>query len=166
MYGIFVDSIAADVTNSSVHVIGDTPFTGNQYGVGIYYTHGATGTVDSNMVYSYQKNGMAFTLQGTNVVATNNTVTGNGQVPYIAQNGIEFGWGASGNARGNTINGNWYTGASWSSTGLLLFNVNANEVKNSNNKFLNNQKNQAIVTMQSCPHQYGGFYQDYALCDL
>lgn len=95
---------------------------------------------------------------------TDNTVAGVGNVPYIAQNGIQFGYRSQGVARGNTIDGNWYSGANWTSTALLLFDVNANQVKTSNNKFLHNQRNLVLVTTQACPHQYGGFYEDYGLC--
>ncbi len=164
-YGVFVDNgQTVNVSNSYIFKIGDTPPSGNQYGVGIYYTDGATGTVSVNTVSEYQKNGMAFTDEGTRVDATGNTVNGSGEVPNIAQNGIEFSYGASGSARGNTINGNWYTGSNWTSTGLLLFDVSANQVKTSNNKFMNNQRNLAVITAQSCSHQYGGFYQTYKLC--
>ena len=172
-YGVFVDgkagAVSVDVTNSRIYDIGDHPHSGTQYGVGVYYygfrTAGtASGTVSGNEVSDYQKGGIV--VNGSNASATvaDNQVTGLGNVPFIAQNGIQFGYLSQGVVRGNTIDGNWYNGADWSSTALLLFNVNANQVKTSNNKFLNNQRNQTLVTAQACPHQYGGFYEDNGLC--
>lgn len=165
-YGVFVDKGASvNITDSTITDIGDQPsFTGAQHGVDVYYTDGSSGTVSGNTLSDYQKNGFAATETGTNVAVLNNIVDGNGIIPYIAQNGIEFAYGASGSARGNDINGNWYSGATWSSTGLLLFDVNANQVKTSNNKFTGDQHNLALVTAQACPHEYDGFYEQYGLC--
>lgn len=122
------------VTNSEIHDIGETPFNGAQHGVAVYYatvdtsspsgqcTEGTTGgTIKGNTIYDYQKGGIVANCSGTNVEVSSNTVTGLDSVPYIAQNGIQFGYGATGTAMGNTVDGNWYTGANWSSTGILIF---------------------------------------------
>lgn len=163
-YGVFVDKDAdVNVTNSKVHQIGDNPFSGNQYGVAVYYTDGSSGTVSGNTIYAYQKNGFAATLPGTDVAVNDNVVTGEGSITYIAQNGIEFGFGAQGSAKNNEIDGHWYAGSNWTSTGLLLFDVSAKQVKTSKNKFVDNQTNLAIITAQSCPHVYGGFYDGICL---
>src|SRR5256885_47207 len=113
------------ITASQIHNIGNTPFDGTQHGVAVYYatvdngsasaqpqcTTGSTiGTIDSNTIWSYQKGGITANCSGTNVTVTGNTVTGLGPVDFIAQNGIQFGFGASGLARGNTISDNFYTG--------------------------------------------------------
>ena len=51
----------------------------------------------------------------------NNTVTGQGPVDYIAQNGIQLGYAAKGTVTGNTVTGNAYTGANLaSSAGILV----------------------------------------------
>lgn len=178
-YGVVVQQADVDVINSNIHNIGDVPFNGSQHGVGVYYANvdgesngdcttesGLTsGSVDSNNVSLYQKGGVVVVCKGTNVSVTNNTVTGLGPVDFIAQNGIQFGYGAKGIASGNTIDGgNEYTGTGWTSTGLLLFDVNAKDVKTSNNKFIHNQTNLAVVTAQACSKMYGGFYGTYGLC--
>ena len=91
---------------------------------------------------------------------TNNTVAGEGQIDYIAQNGIQFGYGASGSVTGNTITGNWWTGCSnqdaaktgctpWVSTGLLLYDVDANAVNVSNNTYRDDQRNKYLLTSAS-----------------
>ena len=178
-YGVVAQQAAVDVRDSTIHNIGENPFNGAQHGIGIYYasvigkTNGdciadgsasTSGSIDGNTISAYQKGGIVVACPGANVTVTNNQVLGEEQIPYIAQNGIQFGYGASGNVRGNTIVGNYYTGASWTSTGLLLFDVNANAVKRSNNMFRNNQTNLNVTTSQACPHLYGGFYNSYGLC--
>ncbi|HUZ29876.1 MAG TPA: hypothetical protein VMU90_11575 [Solirubrobacteraceae bacterium] len=165
-YGVFVDggkgNVSVDVTNSSIHNIGDVPFGGVQHGIGIYYygynTLGTvSGTVSSNSVFAYQKGGI--TVNGGNASAnvTGNTVTGLGQVPFIAQNGIQFGFGATGVASGNQISGNYYTGCSnqdaaktgcvpYVSAGLLLYDINPSQVSRFNNKYRDDQRNELVVT--------------------
>ena len=172
-YGIFVDGItgdvSVDVTDSTISNIGDSPFDGNQYGVAVYYygygtTGTVSGTVSGNTVSQYQKGGIV--VSGTNaaVDVTDNMVTGLGPVPFIAQNGIQFGYGASGSATGNTITGNAYSGSGYVSAGLLLFDVAANAVSTSNNHYSGNQRNRVLVTTQACPSMYGGVYGSWDIC--
>ena len=107
---------------------------GGQTGIGAYFFD-ATGAVSNSNIYDYQKGGIVINgLSSANV--TDNLVTGWGTVPFIAQNGIQFGYGARGNAMRNTVTGNWYTGTDWGSTGILVFEtggvtVNGNTVQNS-----------------------------------
>ncbi|HXI23196.1 MAG TPA: right-handed parallel beta-helix repeat-containing protein [Pyrinomonadaceae bacterium] len=158
------------ITDSQIHNIGETPFNGTQHGVAVYYATltattsscdpvGSTaGTIDGNTVSRYQKGGITVNCSGTNVTVTDNTVTGLGRVDFIAQNGIQFGFGASGLARGNTISDNFYTGTAgvgpnpggqnppgWEyvSGGLLLYQPG--DVKRSNNKYSGNQQNLLMV---------------------
>jgi len=51
-----------------------------------------------------------------------NTITGYGPVPFIAQNGIQYSQGAGGTIQDNTISGNWYSGSSATSAGIILYN--------------------------------------------
>jgi hypothetical protein len=138
------------ITDSEIHDIGETPFNGTQHGVAVYYatsdtgsasaqpqcvTGSTSGKIDSNEIYDYQKGGIVANCRGTEVNVTNNIVTGLSSVPFIAQNGIQFGYGGKGMAKANTVNGNWYTGANWSSTGILIFEssdvmVQGNTVEN------------------------------------
>ena len=131
-YGVVVNAAAVNVTNSSIHDIGETPLNGAQHGVGVFYTTlnpdatstgtAATGTVSGNIVTKYQKGGIVVNGPGAAVTISGNTVTGEGPVAYIAQNGIQVGRGATGTITGNTVTGNAYTGANnASSTGILVF---------------------------------------------
>ncbi|MDQ1494865.1 MAG: hypothetical protein QOG69_1348 [Actinomycetota bacterium] len=113
-----------NVTSSNIHDIGETPLNGTQHGNAIYYralgTGTASGTISGNAITHYQKGGI--TTNG-NVFATitNNAVTGQGPVNYIAQNGIQVGYGAKATVTGNIVTGNAYTGANLaSSAGILV----------------------------------------------
>src|SRR5437588_9945138 len=67
--------------------------------------------IDNNVVRDYQKNGI--TANGdVAATITNNSVQGAGRVDYIAQNGIQFGSGATGQVSGNSMTDNVYTGCS------------------------------------------------------
>jgi hypothetical protein len=117
-----VGAVSVDVTGSSIHDIGETPLNGSQHGTGVYYRAfggSASGTISNNSVAHYQKNGI--TING-NVSATiaNNTVTGEGRVPYIAQNGIQVGYGAQASVTENIVSGNAYTGPNGASSGGIL----------------------------------------------
>jgi hypothetical protein len=118
-----VGAVSVNVTGSTIRDIGETPLNGTQHGTAIYYralgTGTASGTVSGNTITHYQKNGI--TING-NVSAgiTKNTVTGEGPVDYIAQNGIQLGYGAKATVTGNSVTGNAYTGSNLASSGGIL----------------------------------------------
>jgi hypothetical protein len=126
-FGVVVNgdagAVSVNVTGSTVNHIGETPLNGTQHGVAIYYRAfggSASGDISGNTLTNYQKGGI--TANG-NVTATitNNTVTGQGAVDYIAQNGIQVGYGANATVSGNTVTRNAYTGANnASSAGILV----------------------------------------------
>jgi hypothetical protein len=135
-FGVVARGASVNVTNSTVHDIGEVPLDGTQHGLAIYFatvdtgsataqptcTSGATtGTISGNSVANYQKGGIISNCTGTTVTVKNNTVTGEGPVPYIAQNGIQAGYGAKATVTGNTVTGNAYTGPNGaSSAGILV----------------------------------------------
>jgi hypothetical protein len=145
---VLVNGAAVNVTSSSVHAIGEMPLNGSQHGNAIVYLNGASGIIRGNHVYSYQKNGI--TVSGVNASGTpgslatsasvlSNIVTGEGHVSYIAQNGIQISYGASGIVTGNTVSGNWYTGPTNTACGLLFYQ--AGGVKQNTNTLFDNQTN-------------------------
>ncbi|HEX2922511.1 MAG TPA: right-handed parallel beta-helix repeat-containing protein, partial [Chloroflexota bacterium] len=101
-FGVLVNGddnvVAVDVKNSRIHDIGETPLNGTQHGVAIYYrafgSGAATGKISGNTISNYQKGGIVANGAGTKADIRNNTVTGQGPVSYIAQNGIQVGYGA------------------------------------------------------------------------
>ena len=134
-FGIVVRQAIVNVSNSDVHDIGETPLNGSQHGIAIYYATidtgtattqpncvpGATsGTITGNAIDDYQKAGIVANCAGTVVKIADNVVTGEGAVNYIAQNGIQIGYGAKATVTGNTVSGNAYTGANLASSGGIL----------------------------------------------
>jgi hypothetical protein len=147
-FGVLVNGATVNTTNSSVHAIGEVSLNGSQHGNAIVYLNGAHGMISGNHVFNYQKNGI--TVSGVNADGTvpgpatsasvlNNVVTGEGHVSYIAQNGIQISYGASGTVTGNTVSGNWYTGPTYTACGLLFYQ--AGGVKQNANNLFNNQTN-------------------------
>ena len=161
-FGIAVDAQSdVKVTGCEIYNIGyhssDGSFAPNglQRGNAIYY-YGSSGEISYNTVYSYQKGGIIANFPSSDGEPVNilyNTVTGLGSVPFIAQNGIQMGWGAKGTIRGNTVSGNYYISyevpgegkaigqQDWVSCGILLYLVEPGEngVKPSQNKIQDNQ---------------------------
>jgi hypothetical protein len=148
-YGVVVNAAAVDVTNTSIHDIGENPFNGSQHGVGVLYTTilqsgdstgtSASGTLRGSTISLYQKNGVVISGPGATAIVQNNTVTGLGQVDFIAQNGIQVSFGASGTVTGNEVSDNYYTPKSYTACGLLFYQ--AAGVKQSSNTFSGNEIN-------------------------
>jgi hypothetical protein len=148
-YGVVANAANVDVTNSSIHDIGESPFNGSQHGVAVLYTTidqagnttgpAATGTLSGSTITRYQKNGVVVSGSGAAVVVKGNTVTGAGPVDYIAQNGIEIASGATASVTGNTMSGHFYTPGTVTACGLLFFQ--AGGVKQNSNTMFANQTN-------------------------
>jgi hypothetical protein len=66
-------------------------------------------TISGNVATDYQKTGI-LANGSVNVTVTDNEVTGAGTIGYIAQNGIQVGFGGAGFLRGNAIADNFHTG--------------------------------------------------------
>jgi len=128
-FGVLVNGdagpVSVDVLNSTIHDIGESPLNGSQHGVAVYYRAfflggGATGKINGNTIERYQKGGIVVNGVGSNAVVSNNIVHGLAPVNFIAQNGVQFGFGSSGSAMKNTVTGNQYTGSSTASGGILV----------------------------------------------
>ena len=119
------DDISLDILSSNIHDIGESPHTGAQHGFGIYWraffpAGGVTGRIVGNTVTAYQKGGMAMNGTGVQATISDNTVTGDGHVTYIAQNGIQIGYGASASVMRNRVSGNSFIGSDGSSSAGVL----------------------------------------------
>lgn len=124
-YGILNNSGKVTVTSSRIHNIGETPFNGDQHGVGIdFISNGSKpvgGSITKNQVSLYQKNGIVVRGQTSSAITVgNNTVTGRGPIPDIAQNGIEIGFSALATVTNNTVSGNSYKGSNDAASGGIL----------------------------------------------
>ncbi len=100
------------IANLTVKGVRDNPIDGDQTGDAIYaYSDIAPirnlEVVGCN-VFDFQKNGI--TMNGADLVANvhGNQVTGAGEVNFIAQNGIQFGFGSSGLIQSNAVSGCYY----------------------------------------------------------
>jgi hypothetical protein len=157
-YGIVDNGITTNITDSSIHNIGEVPFNGAQHGNAVLYINGARGSISGSTVSHYQKNGITVSgkaangsdagLIKTSVSVLNNTVTGEGGISYIAQNGIQISFGASAKLVGNDASLNRYLPAKVTACGLLLYKaggVSASKAGISyvkaENDFHNNEQN-------------------------
>ncbi len=145
--GILFDGASGSITDNTVMGI-NQGHSGCQEGNAIEVrnapfdgTHPAIKTVaiSGNTISDYQKTGI---VANGDVAATitKNTVTGAGQINYIAQNGIQIGFGATATVKGNTSSGNWYTPTTDIACGILFFD--AGGVKASNNTWFANERDQ------------------------
>jgi hypothetical protein len=131
-YGVVVNATTGvSIANSTIHDIGETPLNGSQHGVGVLYTTinqdgtstgaSASGTLSNTTITNYQKNGVVVSGSGAAVTITDNTVTGEGPISYIAQNGIQISFGATAKLVGNTVSLNNYVPSKVTACGLLLY---------------------------------------------
>jgi parallel beta-helix repeat protein len=103
---------------------------------------GQTGTavIEDNEISGYQKNGITVRGNGSAADIIGNQITGAGPTSVIAQNGIQISNGASATLINNLVTGNDYTGATWTSTGILLYSA-ADGVELDGNTVSGNQLN-------------------------
>jgi len=132
-YGVLIDgsvnNVAVDITNTAVHNIKSATNPNSDQGVGISYrafqlggmTGTAGGTVSNCNVYDYQKGGIEANGQGVNVTIRDSTLTGSGPDIFLAQNGIQVGFGANGTVTGNNVSKNSFNpDTNFAATGVLV----------------------------------------------
>jgi hypothetical protein len=97
--------------------------------------------ISGNTVTNYQKTGI---VTNGSVAATivGNVITGVGPVDYIAQNGIQIGFGGTAIVEDSRISGNDYTPKSFVSCGLLMFD--ADGVRAFQNHYGDNERNACV----------------------
>ncbi len=121
-FGVVNNGGKVTITKSQIHDIGENPLNGDQHGVSIYFAYGvpSAGSITSNMIWNYQKGGIVVNGTSGIVPVTSNTVIGQGPVNYIAQNGIQIGYGAKATVTKNIVIGNSYTGTGDAASGGIL----------------------------------------------
>ncbi len=126
IYGVAYWNAGGKLLNCDVVHVRETPFNGDQHGVGIF---GGTNTTPFSLevggvnVTDFQKNGTVFTGAGYSVNMHDCTVTGQGMTPLNAENGIEYINGAAGSITNCAVSGSYYTGPTYTATGLLLYSA-------------------------------------------
>jgi hypothetical protein len=153
---------SATIAGNHITQIRSTSFAlrGCQAGIGVQVGRaseaGDTGhaTVALNLIDKYQKNGMTVDGVGSSGDVLYNRVQGDGEQPLTsfnlaAQNGIQFGRGATGEVRSNTVLDNTYNNpALATSTGFLVFDLPGN-VRVSDNRAERNDDNYAFLNVQN-----------------
>jgi hypothetical protein len=86
-------------------------------------------TIVNNNVSDYIKNGITVNGELATGSVMRNTVVSDADSVY-AQNGIQFGYGATGQAHHNNVDNDWYTGEDWTASGILIFEADKVSVKN------------------------------------
>jgi parallel beta helix pectate lyase-like protein len=137
--GILFDGASGSITNNQITNINQNQgavLSGCQEGNAIEVRNfGASpstvrAAIVGNTVSGYQKTGI-IANGDTDATISDNTVTGTGPNLFIAQNGVQIGFGASGMVTGNNVSGNSYVGpfASFtSSAGILIFGEGPDEL--------------------------------------
>ncbi len=125
-FGVLIDNNGeAEVRDNDLLDIRNTGLPGNcQFtnAIQVGRSSGGPGTVwaKHNVVERYQKGGIIVNESGSSGRIEDNDVVGLGPTGDLAQNGIQFGFGAVGEADHNDVSGNNFTGTSTSSAGILL----------------------------------------------
>lgn len=88
-------------------------------------------TITNNHVSGFKKNGITVNGELAKGFIKDNVVIGSGPVGtgYWAQNGIQFGYGSTGQALRNQVELAWYTGEDWTACGILIFEASGVSVK-------------------------------------
>lgn len=126
--GILIrDGAYCEIRENIIKDIKEVPnLAGMQRGIGVFVgkeSWGTTGTatIEDNVICGYQKGGIVVDNVGSEADIIGNQITGWGETPVIAQNGIQVSRGATAIVQENTVSGHWYTGDNWSSAGILLY---------------------------------------------
>ncbi|MGB3074652.1 MAG: right-handed parallel beta-helix repeat-containing protein, partial [Chitinophagales bacterium] len=115
LIGIYYFEASGLIDDCRVTGIHDAPsVNGNQRGQGIFVNHSYdvnlshTVTISNSKVDDYQKTGILINELGTEGIVINDSIIGSSVSGIIAQNGIQFGYGAWGTIQGNVISNNLY----------------------------------------------------------
>ncbi|MCW2506069.1 MAG: nitrous oxidase accessory protein [Actinomycetia bacterium] len=109
LVGVMFHNASGSLTHSTVTGTRDATIAGGLRGFAVLASDdnasAQTVTVSDTVVNDYQRSGIRFSGAGLTGIATNNVVTGTGEI-YNAQNGILLLSGAAGSITGNTVSDN------------------------------------------------------------
>jgi len=142
--GILLDGAGGTVTNVQVVDIRQGTQSGCQEGNAIEarnfdanlnaVTPRVRVTISDNVVRRYQKTGI-IANGGVDAIIGRNIVEGVGPVDFIAQNGIQIGFGATALVSANTVSGNNYTPNTFFACGTLIVEAGGVDAKPQDNSF-------------------------------
>jgi len=136
LYGVKFDHASGILHNVTVKGITATTLNGAQEfrAIDARATSGNyTLSVTKSTVEDYQKSGIYVSGTGMNAEIENNVITGQGDTPVIAQNGVTIMAGATGKVTNNTISSHNYTTVPNSAFDILFYEANVAS-KQSNNR--------------------------------
>ncbi len=117
--GSLVDAEVLNVMNSA--------FSGAQHGVGVYAYNDTGGpytiVMTDVVVDDYQKTAVALMGDGLTVDLTRVDTYGQGGTDVTAQNGIQIGYGTGGTVTDCEVYDNYWTGDTWTASGILVFDM-------------------------------------------
>ena len=113
-FGIFFRNASGTVRNAVIKGMKLLPGAeGCQAGEGVLVQSGGGAesrvVVEGTSIHDYQKNGITANEIGTTLIARDNRVMGWGPTPFIAQNGIQIGFGAGGSMERNVVANHVYS---------------------------------------------------------
>lgn len=85
-------------------------------------------TIVNNYVTDYMKNGITVNCELATGFVKDNVIESDADSVY-AQNGIQFGYGATGQVLRNTVETDYYLGDDWTASGILIFESDGVSVK-------------------------------------
>ncbi len=167
--GILFDGAGGAITNTRLFDIRQGATSGCQEGNAIevrnFASDGSTPatrvkvTISDNVVQNYQKTGI-IANGGVDAVIARNAVQGDGRIIYIAQNGIQIGFGATALVSANTIAGNYYTPNDTFACGILIIQTDGVDAKPQDQSFPpNNDANANEKDL--CTFSKGGNYEPF-----
>lgn len=125
--GVAYYNAGGTISNNTITSIMNTPFSGQQHGVGIYALNadGAPRELNiiGNVITDFQKNAMAIIGNELTVHIEDNEVYGEGSTTVTAQNGIQVSDVKGGTVKNNKVNDVYYAGSGWGASGILITNV-------------------------------------------
>jgi hypothetical protein len=126
--GILFDGVGGTIAGNTVDHLKQGTTSGCQEGNAIEVRNppfDKTGktvavTISNNIVSDYQKTGILVNGSVAATIQSNNSVKGQGPITWIAQNGIQIGFGATAKISGNSIRDNYYTPPKVQACGVLI----------------------------------------------
>jgi hypothetical protein len=155
LVGIYYRNSSGKVNSVAVrNVVLGTGHEGCNSGYAIFAQSGNGGSsnlqVTNSSIHDYQKNGIIGQEAKTQLTAQSNALSGVGANPNLAQNGIQFAFGAKGTADSNLVINHIYAGCNdpqtcnFAASNILVFQ--AGTVKITNNNTGKSQLNIALAT--------------------
>jgi len=132
LIGIYYQNAGGGISgNTTQNQLLPDGYQGCQDGEGIFVESQTANTpplnIVGNTVNTFDKNGITVSYAAANVTIKNNVVTGIGPTDVIAQNGIQLGYEATGRIMGNQVSNLIYSPATYGSSGILLYGLDAGQ---------------------------------------